>query len=247
MQKQDSKEWFQVWFDSPYYPTLYNHRDDTEAVFFLNHLVDHLKPSTNSRMLDLACGRGRHAIYLNKLGFDVTGVDLSSESIRQASESKSESLRFFEHDMRRLISTNVYDYVFNLFTSFGYFERSYDNQLVISNIARTLKPGGTLILDFLNAEAIRYHGRTNEEKLIDGIEFKITKEIRAGRVIKNIDIHDQNINLHFEEKVSLLGSEEFEAYFKKANLVVKNVFGDYSLNSFNPKESSRLIYEVMKP
>ncbi|MEX1188474.1 MAG: methyltransferase domain-containing protein [Bacteroidia bacterium] len=246
MEEKEIKEWFQVWFDSPYYPLLYNHRDDTEAIHFLDHLVKHLNPSSDSRMLDLACGRGRHALYLNKLGFDVTGVDLSSESIRQASKSSSETLRFYEHDMRRLLSTNTYHFVFNLFTSFGYFERNHENQLVINNMASTLKPGGRIIIDFLNADLIRYAGRIQEQKTIQGVEFTLYKEIRGGRIIKHIEVNDAGEKHHFEEKVSLLGKEEFEAYFKAANLKIENIFGNYMLSDFEAKKSPRLIYEVSK-
>lgn len=246
MSDQENKEWFELWFNSPFYPVLYNHRDETEAIFFLNHLVDHLQPNVEDKMLDLACGRGRHAIYLNKLGFDVTGVDLSEESIRDASRFASPSLHFYEHDMRRLLSTNTYEYVFNLFTSFGYFDRDHENQLVVKNMAMTLKPGGRLIIDFLNAEKLRKHGRTEESKLIQGVQFLITKEIRNGRIIKNIDIEHGAKTYHFEEKVSLLGPEEFEAYFQSAGLQIEHVFGNYALDAFNADNSERLIYEVRK-
>jgi SAM-dependent methyltransferase len=247
MMQDDSKEWFQVWFDSPFYPLLYNHRDETEANFFLDHLVSHLQPKSNSSMLDLACGRGRHAIYLNKLGFDVTGVDLSSESIREASAFSSNSLHFYEHDMRRLLSTNTYDYVLNLFTSFGYFRRKEENLNVVKNMAATVKPGGTIIIDFLNAGLLRHQGKVKENKTVGNIFFEITKEINSGRILKHIRVNDDGKIHDFEERVSLLGPEEFEAFFKACNLKVVNIFGEYDLSPFSEKNSNRLIYEVKKP
>jgi len=247
MMQDDSKEWFQVWFDSPFYPLLYNNRDETEANFFLDHLVSHLQPKSNSSMLDLACGRGRHAIYLNKLGFDVTGVDLSSESIREASAFSSNSLHFYEHDMRRLLSTNTYDYVLNLFTSFGYFRRKEENLNVVKNMAATVKPGGTIIIDFLNAGLLRHQGKVKESKTVGNIFFEITKEINSGRILKHIHVNDDGKIHDFEERVSLLGPEEFEAFFKACNLKVVNIFGEYDLSPFSEKSSNRLIYEVKKP
>jgi SAM-dependent methyltransferase len=247
MNKDDSKEWFQVWFDSPLYPLLYNHRDETEANFFLDHLVSHLQPKLDSSMLDLACGRGRHAIYLNKLGFDVTGVDLSSESIREASAFASNSLRFYEHDMRRLLSTNAYDYVFNLFTSFGYFRRKEENLNVVKNMAATVKPGGTIIIDFLNAGLLRHQGMVKESKTVGDTTFEITKEINSGRILKHITVNADGKTHEFEERVSLLGPEEFEAFFKASNLEVITLFGEYDLSPFSEKNSNRLIYEVRKP
>ncbi len=247
MKNNSESDWFQVWFDSPYYPLLYNHRDDTEAVFFLDHLIRHLNPSKDARMLDLACGRGRHAIYLNKLGFDVTGVDLSPVSIEEASAFESDRLRFYVHDMRRLLSTNTFDYVFNLFTSFGYFKRNHENELVVKNMAGTLKKGGTVVLDFLNVEQLRYRGSKSEEKLVNEVVFTIRKEISGGKIIKQIDIQDGATRAHFEEQVSLIGRQEFDAYFRNAGLEVKQIFGSYSLEPFDPRSSERLIYIAEKP
>ena len=62
------KKWFENWFDSPYYHILYQNRNDDEAKFFIDNLCAYLKPSLNDTLLDVACGRGRHAIYLNKKG-----------------------------------------------------------------------------------------------------------------------------------------------------------------------------------
>jgi SAM-dependent methyltransferase len=246
MENNSESDWFQVWFDSPYYPMLYNHRDDTEAVFFLNHLADYLKPEENSRILDLACGRGRHAIYLNKLGFDVTGVDLSEVSIAEASVHESDHLRFFIHDMRKLLSTNTFDYVFNLFTSFGYFKRNHENELVVKNMATCLKPGGTVVLDFLNAGRLRAMGSQTETRVIEGIVFNIKKEISGGKVIKKIHINDRGQEFHFEERVSLLGRQEFDSYFRNAGLSVQAIFGNYSLEPFELDKSDRLIYIANK-
>ena len=60
------KKWFHNWFNSPYYHILYTHRDEEEAEFFLDNLCAYLTPKDQSTILDIGCGRGRHAIYLNK-------------------------------------------------------------------------------------------------------------------------------------------------------------------------------------
>ena len=59
-------EWFKDWFDSPYYHILYKDRNFDEAEQFINNLLTFLKPETNSRFLDLGCGKGRHSVFLNK-------------------------------------------------------------------------------------------------------------------------------------------------------------------------------------
>ena len=109
-------EWFEDWFDSPYYHLLYKNRDYSEAESFIDNLISFLKPEEGSRFLDLGCGKGRHSIYLNKKGFDVTGIDLSENSIAAAKEFENEQQNFYVHDMRKLFRTNYFDCVVNLFT-----------------------------------------------------------------------------------------------------------------------------------
>ena len=115
------KDWFESWFDSPYYHLLYSNRDEREADLFIKNLINYINPSTKSKILDLACGKGRHSKVLADLGFDVTGIDLSENSIVSAKKMENESLHFYTHDMRFPFRANYFDYTFNFFTSFGYF------------------------------------------------------------------------------------------------------------------------------
>lgn len=92
--------WFKDWFNSHYYHQLYFNRDEQEAGAFIDRLITHLKPPANSLMLDVACGKGRHSIHLAKMGFDVTGIDLSEDSITDALQYQTDKLHFFRHDMR---------------------------------------------------------------------------------------------------------------------------------------------------
>ena len=112
------QHWFKDWFNSSYYHQLYFNRDDREAEAFINKLIDHLQPSGDAKMLDVACGKGRHAMQLAEKGFDVTGIDLSEESIEEALRSENDRLHFYRHDMRHPFWINYYDYTFNFFTSF---------------------------------------------------------------------------------------------------------------------------------
>jgi len=117
-----NKEWFASWFDSPYYHKLYDHRDYSEAELFISNLITYLAPPKSSRALDLACGKGRHSAQLAKNGLKVTGVDLSQESIDHAISLNIDNTSFYTHDMRKPFRINYYNYIFNLFTSFGYFD-----------------------------------------------------------------------------------------------------------------------------
>ena len=81
--------WFVNWFDSPYYHTLYKNRDEKEAQVFIDNLVHHLQIKKGSKLIDIACGKGRHATYFNSLGLDVVGVDLSPNSIASAKKNEN--------------------------------------------------------------------------------------------------------------------------------------------------------------
>ena len=116
------REWFEQWFDTKYYHILYKDRDHEEARRFIDTLIKYLSPVPNSRILDLACGKGRYSVFLADKGFEVTGIDLSVQSIEYARQFENDHLSFYTHDMRLPFRINYFDYVFNFFTSFGYFE-----------------------------------------------------------------------------------------------------------------------------
>ena len=117
---------YKSWFDTPFYHILYKNRDYKEAEIFTRKLMDFIRLPLKSKILDLACGKGRHSINLNKMGYDVTGVDLSVKNIKNASKYESENLKFKIHDMRKPFGQK-FDLVVNLFTSFGYFDDFKDN------------------------------------------------------------------------------------------------------------------------
>ena len=114
--------WYKDWFNSPFYHKLYFERDEKEAAAFISTLIDHLKPGPGSYMLDIACGRGRHSRFLAEKGFNVTGIDISFDSIAFAKKFEKANLEFYQHDMRLPFRVNYFHYAFNFFTSFGYFK-----------------------------------------------------------------------------------------------------------------------------
>lgn len=240
------KEWFSSWFDTPYYHTLYQHRDYSEASLFIDNITEFLKLQPNADCWDLCCGKGRHSIYLNKKGYRVVGTDLSVQSINEANKSANERLEFYSHDMRQLFRTNYFDAVFNLFTSFGYFEKRHDDVNVFNAVEKALKPNGIFVFDFLNSEYVKNALVAKDEKMIDGITFHISKVIENNTVIKSIYFTDQEKDFHFEERVKLFDKTYFEGLAKECNLSVLNVFGNYHLEDFNLNSSPRLILVLQK-
>lgn len=239
------KEWFKNWFDSPYYHTLYKHRDFKEAEIFINNLLTYLNPSKEAKFIDIACGKGRHSIFINKKGYSVVGYDLSEQSIEHASKSNSSSLNFYVHDMRQIFRTNYFDFALNLFTSFGYFKSKRDEQNAILSASKNLKKNGVLVIDFLNREKVISTLKPFELKTIDGITFSISKEIKNNQVIKTIEFSDKGEQYRFQESVKLLSKEDFKDYLLKGNLKIIDEFGNYNLDSHS-ENSDRLIIIAKK-
>jgi SAM-dependent methyltransferase len=237
----EKKEWFAEWFDSPYYHILYKNHDEDEAQRALGNLLSALHLPLDSRILDLACGKGRHSRYLAERGFDVTGLDISWASISHARQFEDEKLHFYQHDMRLPFRINYFDAVLNMFTSFGYFERDADHLRTLTQVARGLKPGGLLLLDYFNSEWVRQTAIPSEEKVVDGIVFHLKKDIRDGHVYKNVAFEHKGKHYDFEERVRLFMLADFEQLFARTGLHLKKTYGDYDLQPYETNTSKRLI------
>jgi len=233
--------WFANWFDSPYYHTLYKNRDEKEAQVFIDNLVQHLQIPKGSTLIDIACGKGRHATYFNSLGLDVVGVDLSPNSITAATKNANATLQFSVHDMREAYQENSFDVVTNLFTSFGYFENNTDEQKAINAMASNLKSGGFLIIDFMNVKKVIANLVASEQKTIDKITFDITRKVEDGHIIKDIHITDGEEKQHFQEKVKAITLVDYSEFISNAELKIIDIFGNYKLDNFDEKIADRLI------
>lgn len=235
-------DWFKAWFNTPYYHTLYKNRDNSEAKAFIENIIDYLHLEKGAKVMDLACGKGRHSITLNENGLDVIGLDLSDESIAYAKQFENDKLAFDVHDMREIYKADYFDVIFNLFTSFGYFDDENDNFRVFDAVKKQLKANGTFVFDYLNAEKIVANLIPYEEKEIDGIIFKISKSITENQFIKKeIDFYADGQDWHFEEYVKVLYKKDFEQLIKQTDFKTKAVFGNYKLESFDAENSDRLI------
>ena len=239
MQKE-TNNWFASWFDTPYYHILYKDRDYEEAQLFMDNITGYLNLPEDAKILDLACGKGRHSIYLNKLGYDVTGADLSENSIKEASKHTNDKLHFVVHDMRDTCNEK-YDAIFNLFTSFGYFESDDDNLTTLKAIHNSLTEYGFAVIDFMNVHKIIANLVPQETKVIDGIVFHVKRYVEDNHIIKEINFNDKGQQFHFTEKVKALTLEDFETMMEEAGIYLLDVFGDYKLHKFYKNESERLI------
>ncbi len=233
--------WFEQWFDSPYYHLLYKNRNKDEAQFFIDNLVKKLELKKGSKILDLACGKGRHAIHLNNLGYDVTGIDLSEESINIAKKADNETLAFFVHDMRELYWSDHFDCILNLFTSFGYFDDKNDNLKTLQSVHDSLKEKGVFVIDFMNVIKTARELVAAEIITVDDTEFHISRQVKDDYIIKDIEVRKGGTTEHFMEKVQMLQLEHFQKWFAETGFEITNVWGDHSLNEFDAETSDRLI------
>ncbi|MXS73004.1 methyltransferase domain-containing protein [Flavobacteriaceae bacterium W22] len=240
-------EWFESWFDTPYYHLLYSNRDYTEAENFITALTSELQLPQSAKIIDLACGKGRHSVFLNKLGYDVLGLDLSRQSIEhnkkfeKIPDSSEPALRFEVHDMRNPINYQPVNAVFNLFTSFGYFDNEEDDRKVFESVYNALLPEGYFVLDYLNEVFVRNTLVPEVTITRENIEFNISKKIEGKHIIKDIRFEADGKSHHFFEKVKLHTLETIEDYAKDCGFERIKIWGDYQLNDFEKEKSPRCI------
>ena len=238
-------EWFADWFDTKYYHILYKNRDESEAQRFIQNLTLKLELPKGSKVMDLACGKGRHSITLNKLGFDVTGVDLSPSSISEAQTHTKEGLKFDVHDMREVYPAK-FDAIFNLFTSFGYFDSVDANEKVIQSIHQMLNKEGILVIDFMNATKVIKNLVEQEVKEVEGITFNITRSYDGQHIFKTIEFSDQGKEFSFTERVQALEFVDFERLLLHNKFEILSTFGNFDLSQFDRESSDRLILVAQK-
>jgi SAM-dependent methyltransferase len=238
--KLKTNNWFASWFDTPYYHILYKERNYREAQIFMDNLTHYLNLPEKAKVLDLACGKGRHSIYLNQLGFDVLGADLSENSIDEATKNTNNNLRFQVHDMREPFEEK-FDAIFNLFTSFGYFDKDSDNLKTLIAIKESLTEYGFAVIDFMNVEQVIPNLVPEETKTVDGIDFYIKRYVLDNHIIKEINFEDKGEKYQFNEKVKALTLNDFQRMMEEAGIYLLDTFGDYKLKKFHKKDSERLI------
>lgn len=232
--------WFESWFDSKYYHILYDHRDESEANRFIDNLLDRMGLAPGSLVLDAACGKGRHARRIHNRGYKVTGIDLSPNSIEQASLPGLDGLTFEVADLRDFDLGRKFDLVCNLFTSFGYFESIEDNRKVLGRFRQHLNVGGLLLIDYLNPDWVRSTLVPHETVVKQDISFHISREVNQSHVIKRIRVGGEQ-DLRFEERVSVFSRADFEVMLMDAGFELIDTFGGYSLESYDEQNSRRMI------
>lgn len=234
--------WYRRWFGEDYL-SVYPHRDDREAERAVELLQDVLNLRPRSLVLDLACGEGRHLAVMRARGLQPVGLDLSPELLRRAREREDASRRLVRGDMRIVpFRAGAFDATVLFFTSFGYFESRQEDRTVLAEVRRTLRPGGSCLLDYLNAERVRRRLVSSEVGEVEGRRVRQERWIEDDRVVKRIEIGEEGEDGFrvYHERVRLYGREELETMMADSGLEVDRRFGDYDGSGFT-EDSPRLI------
>jgi SAM-dependent methyltransferase len=239
-------EWFRTWFDTKYYHLLYSNRDEQEAQLFITALLAFLNISNNARVLDIACGKGRHAIGLNEKGFNVVGIDLSKNSIEEARKFETVDLKFHVRDIRNPFNCGQFDLALNLFTSFGYFETIDEHLTALLNTNRSLNQGGLFVFDYLNPEFVEANFQQSQELSIENVSFSISKKLIGKKIIKQIKVKDSINEFVFQECVQAFNFPELIQMVTSAGFEIRSTHGNYQLKPFSPDQPRIIIIAQKK-
>ncbi len=241
-------DWYKDWFNSAFYHKLYFERDEAEAEAFIDRLLQHLSPPAGSRILDVACGKGRHSKYLSEKGLDVTGIDISFDSIMEAKAFENDHLHFYQHDMRLPAWINYFDYAFNFFTSFGYFHTQREHDDAIRTLVSSLKPKGMFVIDYLNVHHVEDRLVHQEVKQLGETRYEIHRWMDEDHFYKKIGITDPSLDQpkEFTEKVAKFSLGDFTDMLSFQKMQVVEVFGDYDLNPYDVRTTPRMIIIARK-
>ncbi|MBF0586212.1 class I SAM-dependent methyltransferase [Prosthecochloris sp. N3] len=252
--RQHSSGWFADWFNHPLYLRLYSHRDETEAKRCVDTILGIVRPPldhpSSYRIMDIACGAGRHALEFARKGFSVTANDLSPYLLQCARVQAGEEhlpLTCTQQDMRAVSDENAFDLVVQLFSSFGYFDSPDDDRLVVRNVFRALAKGGWYVLDLINPAPLKKNLRPHSRKTIDNLSVDEHRRIHGDRVIKDITITSPEETLEFSESVRLFPPQGIAALLEEEGFRNISMIGDYAGSPFNPETSPRMLVFCSRP
>lgn len=227
MNRGAGPEWFDAAFGEDYL-RVYAHRDDAAAAAEAGFAVERLELAAGARILDCACGAGRHVRAFRRMGFDATGIDRSRALLAAASAGGS-GPRLVRGDLRALpFAPAAFDGATSFFTSFGYFETEAEDLLVLRGIRRTLRPAGRFFLDFLDPAHAARTLVPRSRREAEGIEVLEERSIECGRVRKRVTLRRPGgPDRCYEESVRLYEASDLESLLRAAGFVVRSVHGGF--------------------
>jgi len=243
-----TRPWYEAAFAREYL-SQYAHRSDDAARQEVPFVAGALNLRRGARVFDLCCGAGRHSRALAGTGLRVVGMDLSADLLRAAAEKRMTRTAFVRGDMRRLpFQDEAFDGLVNLFTSFGYFMNDAENQRVLNEAARVLKPGAPFLMDFFNIKLVRRNLVPRSERAVEGMHLRERRwyDLRTRRLNKTTQILRGDETSTRRESVRGYTRAELTRMFKRAGLAVTKVYGDLSGAKFDERLSPRCVLLARK-
>lgn len=243
------KQWYEDWFNTKEYLEVYRHRNDAEARQLVDLIIGFTEPAEGGKVLDLACGAGRHSLLFARRGFHVTAVDLSDKLLAVAKKTAEENnvkINFIKSDIRHFSVDKKFDLVLNLFTSFGYFDSDEENFRLFTTAHNLLEDEGSFVFDYFNSKFLADNLVDKSEEKLNGSRLVQKRYIENNRVIKDIFIKENGDERHYKESVRMYGRDELVAAMENAGLRIKNILGGFNGEGFDEKKSQRIIIIARK-
>ena len=250
----ETREWFEEWFDHPLYLEVYQHRDQQEAARCVRTILSLTGLETthsSASMLDIACGAGRHAVEFARSGLTVTANDLSAFLLDQACDLAREEgveIDFSRQDMRSIRFDRQFDLVTQLFSSFGYFETDEEDRDILGHVFSMLRPGGWYVLDLLNPEHLKRNFVPRTERSNGGLRITEERTLSEHHVTKHLTLTEENGKSHsFTESVRFFTPDEAIELLESTGFSLERIIGDYEGSTFEAATSPRMMLLARKP
>jgi len=243
-------EWFESFFDGLYAQALSSQFDECATLKSVKIVKQLLKLRKDQHVLDIACGMGRLTIPMARMGFIMTGVDLTASYIRQArrlARKEGFDVRFVQKDMREIAFDSEFDAAMSWFTSFGYFSEA-DNLGFCRRVLQALKPGGSFLVETQNKSWLLANFRAHSEKTIDGIQIVIRNrwDERSGRGISNWTFRKGRVTERCRSSIKLFNGAEIRSLLRAAGFRDIRLFSNPPVGRFT-RHSQRLIAVGKRP
>lgn len=216
-------------------------------------IQDSLSLQHGSRILDLACGFGRHAIALTQRKLEIVGLDLSMALLQRAlqdAQRRNLSIKFVHGDMRSMNFNEIFDGCYLWQSSFGYFD-DVTNFKVLKDIARALKPGGRFLIDVMNRDYViadmpsRCWWEGRDCIFLEEVDFDYSRSILHTK--RSFIYEDGSPPLEQNSFVRLYGMHEMMQLLKNAGFRLIEVSGGLSMRGrFLGTNSDRMIFLLEK-
>jgi SAM-dependent methyltransferase len=237
------------WLSSPLFHNFWAERKEKETQAFINQLIQYLQPKKGSRVLDSSCGQGLNSMHLTTLGFEVTGVDRSTTNIEWALKREQNNPEFYQHDIRLPFWGNYFHLALNLADGFGYYRTRRENEAAFRTIASSLQPRGLFVIDYPNSHYPEQRpDEFNFTKTIGQHTYQFGLTPNETHFLYQIRITSPSLQepKEFIFEQARISLDDFTAMLASHKMQVKEVFGTYSLNSYDPTQTPRMVLVAEK-